>query len=84
MQKIKSNRVKSQDKHLHFQRREVSLLKTFLPDKYEYVLFIPMTDVQNRLYEHYLKNNPLEMGGKKLFADYTALRKVSSENENMI
>lgn len=30
----------------YFQRREAALLKTFLPDKYEYVLFIPMTDVQ--------------------------------------
>lgn len=28
------------------QRREAALLKTFLPTKYEYVLFIPMTDVQ--------------------------------------
>lgn len=28
------------------QRREAALLKTFLPEKYEYVLFIPMTDVQ--------------------------------------
>lgn len=28
------------------QRREAALLKTFLPQKYEYVLFIPMTDVQ--------------------------------------
>lgn len=28
------------------QRREAALLKTFLPMKFEYVLFIPMTDVQ--------------------------------------
>lgn len=31
-----------------FQRREAALLKTFLPDKYEYVIFVPMTDVQVR------------------------------------
>lgn len=30
------------------QRREAALLKTFLPEKYEYVLFIPMTDIQVR------------------------------------
>lgn len=29
-----------------FQRREAALLKTFLPEKYEYVIFSPMTDVQ--------------------------------------
>lgn len=28
------------------QRREAALLKTFLPEKYEYVLFIPMTELQ--------------------------------------
>lgn len=29
-----------------FQRREAALLRTFLPEKYEYVIFIPMTVVQ--------------------------------------
>lgn len=60
------------------QRREAALLKTFLPEKYEYVLFIPMTDVQNRLYVHFLENNPLKdkYGGKSLIPDYTFLRKI--------
>ncbi|KAJ6649538.1 Transcriptional regulator ATRX like, partial [Pseudolycoriella hygida] len=60
------------------QRREAALLKTFLPEKYEYVLFIPMTDLQNRLYQHFLDNNPLKekFGGKSLIPDYTFLRKI--------
>lgn len=38
-----------------------------------------MTDIQNRLYEYFLENNPLrdELGGKSLIPDYTILRKVS-------
>ncbi|XP_037038304.1 transcriptional regulator ATRX-like isoform X2 [Bradysia coprophila] len=60
------------------QRREAALLKTFLPEKYEYVLFIPMTELQNRLYQHFLDNNPLKerYGGKSLIPDYTFLRKI--------
>lgn len=37
------------------QRREAKLLKTFLPEKYEYVLFIPMTDVQ--VFMRYVREN---------------------------
>lgn len=60
------------------QRREAAILKTFLPEKYEYVLFIPMTPVQERLYEYFLENNPLKdrYSGKSLIPDYTCLRKV--------
>lgn len=37
-----------------------------------------MTDVQNKLYEYFLENNPLraELGGKSLIPDYTILRKI--------
>lgn len=28
------------------QRREISLLKDFLPEKFEFVLFVPLTDIQ--------------------------------------
>lgn len=35
------------------QRREAALLKTFLPEKYEYVLFIPMTDLQVNFINYY-------------------------------
>lgn len=60
------------------QRREAAILKTFLPEKYEYVLFIPMTPVQERLYEFFLANNPLKdrYSGKSLIPDYTCLRKI--------
>lgn len=66
-------------KYFFLQRREAALLKTFLPEKFEYVLFIPMTDIQNRLYEYFLENNPLRdaLGGKSLIPDYTILRKVN-------
>lgn len=29
-----------------FQRRDVTVLKEFLPEKFEYDIFIPMTDIQ--------------------------------------
>ncbi|TMW42161.1 hypothetical protein DOY81_012759 [Sarcophaga bullata] len=62
------------------QRKEAELLKTFLPTKFEYVLFIPMTDVQNNLYQHILtaiKNrDDTYRGGKGLITDYTCLRKI--------
>uniref|UniRef100_A0A1B0CAC6 Putative dna repair protein snf2 family n=1 Tax=Lutzomyia longipalpis TaxID=7200 RepID=A0A1B0CAC6_LUTLO len=59
------------------QRREAAVLKQFLPEKFEYVLFIPMTEVQERLYEFFLVNNPnKEISGKSLIPDYTALRKI--------
>ncbi|XP_055709277.1 transcriptional regulator ATRX-like isoform X2 [Phlebotomus papatasi] len=59
------------------QRREAAVLKQFLPEKFEYVLFIPMTPVQERLYEFFLTHNPTkEISGKSLIPDYTALRKI--------
>lgn len=58
------------------QRREASVLKEFLPEKYEYCLSIPMTEVQSRLYKEFLLKNPFESSGKQLLPHYTALRKV--------
>lgn len=59
------------------QRREAAVLKQFLPEKFEYVLFIPMSPVQERLYEFFLTHNPTkEISGKSLIPDYTALRKI--------
>ncbi|XP_033236837.1 transcriptional regulator ATRX-like isoform X1 [Drosophila pseudoobscura] len=60
------------------QRKEAELLKTFLPQKFEYVLFIPMTSVQNILYEHILEaiGNRGDCRGKSLITDYTVLRKI--------
>ncbi|XP_058453684.1 uncharacterized protein LOC131431805 [Malaya genurostris] len=70
------------------QRREAGVLKEFLPEKFEYVLFVPLTPVQEKMYEVFLQMNeyttPIGEGigesarGKKfkLLADYTSLRKI--------
>ncbi|XP_030246590.1 transcriptional regulator ATRX homolog isoform X2 [Drosophila navojoa] len=60
------------------QRKEAELLKTFLPQKFEYVLFIPMTAVQNTLYEFILDAiaSRGDSRGKSLITDYTVLRKI--------
>lgn len=60
------------------QRKEAELLKSFLPQKFEYVLFIPMTDVQNTLYEYVLNaiSKREDSRGKSLIPDYTCLRKI--------
>ncbi|XP_031623433.1 transcriptional regulator ATRX homolog isoform X2 [Contarinia nasturtii] len=59
------------------QRKEAALLKSFLPEKYEFVLFIPMTKIQTNLYEFFLENRPnQDQKGKSLIPDYTVLRKI--------
>ncbi|XP_055632725.1 transcriptional regulator ATRX-like isoform X2 [Toxorhynchites rutilus septentrionalis] len=70
------------------QRREAGVLKEFLPEKFEYVLFVPLTPVQEKMYEVFLQMNeyttPTGDGiGEnarskkfKLLADYTSLRKI--------
>ncbi|KAM8714868.1 hypothetical protein ACLKA7_001991 [Drosophila subpalustris] len=60
------------------QRKEAELLKTFLPQKFEYVLFLPMTAVQNTLYEYILEAiaSRGDSRGKSLITDYTVLRKI--------
>lgn len=64
------------------QRKEASILKEFLPAKYEYVLFIPLSPCQEKLYDLFLekfaaKSDMLQTrGGKTLLPDYTFLRKI--------
>ncbi|XP_058819898.1 transcriptional regulator ATRX homolog [Topomyia yanbarensis] len=60
------------------QRKEFSVLKEFLPKKYEYVLYVPLTPVQEDLYEEYLRRYPFQrdVGGLNLLEDYTFLRKI--------
>lgn len=59
------------------QRREAGTLKQFLPEKFEYVIFVPLTEVQERLYRFFLAQNPAgEWNGKSLISDYTFLRKI--------
>uniref|UniRef100_A0A182IJF5 Transcriptional regulator ATRX n=1 Tax=Anopheles atroparvus TaxID=41427 RepID=A0A182IJF5_ANOAO len=68
-------------------RKEAAVLKEFLPEKYEYVLFVPLTPVQEKMYEVFLQMNEYtstgDVGGEpartkkfKLIADYTSLRKI--------
>ncbi|KAG4067204.1 hypothetical protein HA402_000195 [Bradysia odoriphaga] len=57
------------------QRREISLLKDFLPEKFEFVLFIPLTHIQYDLYKYFLANRGGVIEAKRLFGDYTCLRK---------
>ncbi|KAH8378332.1 hypothetical protein KR093_010752 [Drosophila rubida] len=65
------------------QRKEAELLKTFLPQKFEYVLFIPMTAVQNKLYEYILEAiaSRGDSRGKSLITDYTVLRKQKNKKD---
>ncbi|KAJ6638887.1 Protein CHROMATIN REMODELING 20 [Pseudolycoriella hygida] len=58
------------------QRREISLLKDFLPEKFEFVLFIPLTQIQYDLYKYFLDNRGGMIEYKRLFGDYTCLRKI--------
>lgn len=60
------------------QRMDVAVLKEFLPIKHEYVLYIPLTDLQERLYTHYLTNLATmdNLGGRGLIRDFAYLRKV--------
>jgi transcriptional regulator ATRX len=57
------------------QRKEASVLKEFLPEKHEYVIFVPLTSVQEKLYKHFLASCDGEKG-HSLMNDYTALRKI--------
>lgn len=60
------------------QRKEASILKEFLPEKHEYVLSIPLTKCQEKIYEMFLNRCTYEgvNGGKTLLPDYTFLRKI--------
>jgi transcriptional regulator ATRX len=56
-------------------RRNVSLLKTFLPKKFEYCIYVGLTENQTNLYKHYLSTHPLR-NETFLMPDWTALRKI--------
>lgn len=59
-------------------RREQIVLENFLPTKIEYVISVPITDIQIKLYKHFLgiAGFDIDVGGKSLIGDYTALRKI--------
>ncbi|XP_055542368.1 transcriptional regulator ATRX homolog [Wyeomyia smithii] len=79
---IKLMKMKSYILHKHLMafvhRKEFSVLKDFLPKKYDYVIYVPLTPVQEDLYEEYLRRNPFrrDVGGLNLLEDYTFLRKI--------
>ncbi|XP_026313758.1 transcriptional regulator ATRX isoform X2 [Hyposmocoma kahamanoa] len=62
------------------QRRDYSVLAPFLPPKHEYVLFITLTEVQIKLYQHYLDNySRRPLAGKSsgfLFPDFQSLQRI--------
>lgn len=49
------------------QRKEASVLKEFLPDKHEYCIFVPLTNVQEKLYERFLSKRLCDLLFKKKF-----------------
>ncbi|KAI5742804.1 hypothetical protein M8J77_011475 [Diaphorina citri] len=59
------------------QRKDYNVLTPFLPPKYEYVISIKLTDLQIKLYSHYLQSH-VNTGDNKprLFADYQTLKLV--------
>lgn len=59
-------------------RREQSVLEDYLPIKIEYVISVPITDSQIKLYKHFLNaaGFDIDVGGKSLIGDYMALRKI--------
>ncbi|KAJ8720345.1 hypothetical protein PYW07_012388 [Mythimna separata] len=62
------------------QRRDYGVLAPFLPPKHEYVLFITLSDVQVKLYQHYLDNySRRPLPGKSsgfLFPDFQSLQRI--------
>ncbi|XP_050718852.1 transcriptional regulator ATRX-like isoform X2 [Eriocheir sinensis] len=61
------------------QRFDYSVLKPFLPPKFEYVISVQLSEIQIKLYQYYLDN--LARGGPKrqgsgLFVDFGALSRV--------
>lgn len=57
------------------QRKESSVLEEYLPKKYEYCIFVPLTEKQEDLYKYFLEVSKKDKG-KSLLNDYTALRKI--------
>lgn len=59
-------------------RRDVSLLRSFLPPKFEYTIYVPLTPIQEKLYNHYVTCCRVEgeLNGLKMIFDCQALRKI--------
>ncbi|CAH0551007.1 unnamed protein product [Brassicogethes aeneus] len=62
------------------QRRDYAVLEPYLPPKHEYVLFVSLTDVQVKIYEHYINNFARQNDGSNrtsfLFTDFQQLQRI--------
>lgn len=64
------------------QRRDYSILSPYLPPKFEYVLFLTLTETQKKLYEYYLKNLARKAKDETsnrtsfLFSDFQAFSRI--------
>ncbi|KAI4469005.1 rad54-like [Holotrichia oblita] len=63
------------------QRRDYSVLAPFLPPKHEYVLFVSLTELQIKLYRHYMREksgqqNNSGKGKSFLFVDFNEFQRI--------
>ncbi|XP_045502315.1 uncharacterized protein LOC123699410 [Colias croceus] len=58
------------------QRQEASVLYPYLPKKYEYTVFIPLTQCQKDLYTHYLNGSATKKGKQLVLKDFHILQKI--------
>ncbi|XP_018566294.1 transcriptional regulator ATRX homolog isoform X2 [Anoplophora glabripennis] len=62
------------------QRRDYAVLEPYLPPKYEYVLFIQLTETQVKIYSHYMDRFARQNDGSNrtsfLFADFQELQRI--------
>ncbi|XP_066143351.1 transcriptional regulator ATRX homolog [Euwallacea fornicatus] len=62
------------------QRQDYAVLEPYLPPKHEYVLFLKLTEVQAKLYKHYLANFARRGDGSNrtsfLFTDFQELQRI--------
>ncbi|XP_056648493.1 transcriptional regulator ATRX homolog isoform X1 [Diorhabda sublineata] len=62
------------------QRRDYAVLEPYLPPKHEYVLFLKLSDVQVKLYRHYIEHYARKNDGSNrtsfLFADFQELQRI--------
>ncbi|KAL1487977.1 hypothetical protein ABEB36_015357 [Hypothenemus hampei] len=62
------------------QRQDYAVLEPYLPPKHEYVLFLKLTEVQVKLYKHYMENFARRSDGSNrtsfLFTDFQELQRI--------